>query len=140
MAYTKQHPKSYITWRHMINRCNDPKSKSYVDYGKRGIKICDRWGDFKSFVEDMGDRPSGYTLDRIDNDGHYSLANCRWATKKEQALNRRSNRLIVYDGETHTICEWAEKIGISRTTLAQRLDAYGWSIAQAFRKEKRIRI
>lgn len=121
---------TYISWDQMVARCTNPKHRLYHKYKGR---LCEEWKDFRNFFADMGERPEGKTIDRIDNNGGYNKDNCRWATPKEQANNRSNNTTITYKGETKNICEWAAIIGIGRTTLKYRLDA-GWSIEEAFTK------
>ena len=82
--------RTYHSWDHMIQRCTNPKNTSYEYYGGRGISVCTRWlNSFENFLEDMGERPEGTSIDRINNDGNYEPNNCRWATKLEQLQNRR---------------------------------------------------
>ncbi len=116
----------------MLQRCTNPSKKSYAGYGGRGIKVCERWLDsFDAFLADMGPRTSpGHSLDRIDNDGPYSPENCRWATRKEQCRNRRSNRLVIYDGTEMPLVEAAERAGLSYQLAYQRL-LRGWTPEEA---------
>lgn len=115
----------------MNQRCNDPGHSNYKYYGGRGIKVCERWKKFENFYNDMGERPDGHTLERIDLNSDYCPENCRWITHKEQCNNRRSNRFIELDGERHTLQEWAIITGITRNTIEKRIDNYGWSIKKA---------
>ena len=116
----------YSAWCGMRQRCNDKNSTFYSDYGGRGITICDRWENFTAFIEDMGERPSGTSIDRIDNNGNYDPNNCRWATKFEQANNCRNSTVIEYKGKTLTIAQWGREKGIRAGTLHARTKA-GWT-------------
>lgn len=129
--------KTYMVWGSMIQRCANPKNKAYKNYGERGITVCKRWSNkkdgFENFLKDIGEIPKGLSLDRIDNnkliDG-YSPANCKLSTRKEQARNRRNNRLLNYKGNEQCLSENAKRYNIGRTTLTYRLD-HGYSIEEA---------
>jgi len=111
----------YAIWSGMKQRCNYKKHKSFHRYGGRGIQVCPEWSDFAQFLEDMGDRPNGMTLDRIDSDGDYSKDNCKWSTSSDQMKNTSRTRKITSDGITLCIKDWAEKLGVSSQTLYQRV-------------------
>lgn len=121
---------TYRTWTCMMDRCYLETHKSYPRYGGAGIKVAIEWHTFEGFYKDMGVRPPGKTLDRIDNDKGYEPGNCRWATRKEQANNCRSNKMITFCGKTRTVSEWADKVGLHQDTLGQRLKK-GWSVERA---------
>lgn len=121
-AYTNR--STYQSWTHMRNRCLNPTDDRYHQYGGRGITICKRWGVFELFLKDMGPRPEGTSLDRIDVDGDYEPANCRWATPKEQMRNRQEHKNKV------CVNELAEVLGIPAGTLRARLRR-GWGYERA---------
>jgi hypothetical protein len=105
----------------MLRRCSDPKHPSFKDYGGRGIKVCDAWLAFDAFLSDMGERPEGKNLDRIDSDAGYSKENCRWVSNKENNNNRRKHRRIEVDGRSLTVSQWADVLGIKDGTIRARL-------------------
>lgn len=112
--------RTYKIWAHMKARCQKPYMASYQMYGGRGIKVCDRWLKFRNFLADMGEAPPDHSIDRIDNEGHYCPENCRWATAKEQANNRRNNIVIAYKDREMTLAQWGEFLNINYETIAWR--------------------
>ena len=127
----------YNSWRSMMSRCSNPKAANYKYYGAIGITVCDAWRNADIFGEWA--KNSGWflgaTLERIDNSKGYSPENCRWATKKEQAYNRKSTHFITHNGETHNITEWAEILGVKRSLLLNRLYR-GWDEQEIFGTRK----
>jgi hypothetical protein len=125
--------REYHIWANVIYRCDNPNATSYERYGGRGITVCQRWRDgFEFFYEDMGPSPSlRHTIDRINNDGNYEPGNCRWATRRAQANNRRGCVEITHQGETMTIAMWAERFGMTRNLLWDRLNRQNWPIEKA---------
>jgi len=117
------HSPTYNIWAGIKSRCFLKTSPSWRKYGMRGITMCERWvNSYQNFLEDMGERPSsGHSIDRIDNNGNYEPSNCRWATAKDQANNRRSNTWITLDGVTLTIAQWSERLGLHQVTMCRRI-------------------
>jgi len=106
----------------MRSRCYRKKDKCFHLYGGRGITVCDRWlNDYDAFFEDMGQKPTGLSLDRIDSNGNYEPGNCRWVNMRIQQQNRRNNINLNLNQESHTISEWARIKGLHRTTISNRL-------------------
>jgi hypothetical protein len=122
----------YHAWWSMIDRCSRETHRSYHRYGGRGIAVCDRWIDsFDNFLSDMGPRPSSdHSIDRIDNDGDYEPANCRWATRKQQSNNRCQTILLTIGNETRSVKEWSEVSPVSEDAISARLKD-GWSTEDA---------
>ena len=112
---------TYRSWQNMVARCTQPSNPAYAHYQKRGIRLADCWRDFDRFLADMGERPKGTTLDRIDNDGNYEPGNCRWASRREQANNRVTNIRFDYRGRSLTLADLARETGISKEILRTRL-------------------
>jgi hypothetical protein len=126
-----KHP-LYCIWLGMIQRCTKKNQHNYSRYGGRGIKVCDRWFDIENFIADMGERPSlKHTLERVNNDGDYGPDNCCWATMKEQSLNKRQAHILTFNGKSQTLREWADELHIKYSTLACRVDLYGWTTEKA---------
>jgi hypothetical protein len=119
--------REYNIWRGMIQRCNNPNSQAYKNYGGRGISVCSWWMIFDNFYEDVGKCPDGMTIDRKDNNGNYEPGNVRWATTKEQNNNYRRNIWITYQGKTKNLTQWAHSLGVDVGALHLRLKR-GWSI------------
>ena len=127
-----QRTPEYCAWRDAKTRCLNRRSPDYLDYGGRGIRICDRWrDDFSAFLLDLGPRPLGMSLDRKDVNGDYEPGNCRWATEIEQANNRRGSRHIeTVDGVRRTVAEMCRFMGVSERVVSKRLRG-GWTLGEA---------
>lgn len=126
----------YATWMKMRARCERQNDRQFSNYGGRGIKICQRWSDFDTFVRDMGPRPVGMEVDRRDNDGDYTPENFRWATRTTQQRNTRKNRLLTVRGETRCLAAWSDIADINSGTIGERL-RLGWSAEDAVFKPVR---
>lgn len=124
--------REYDIYKQMIARCYDPKNKSYSDYGVRGITVCDRWReDFFNFFADMGKKPEGKSIDRVDNNLGYSPENCRWATRLEQNNNKSCTVKYTFNGRTQSRKTWAKELGMTDTCIRYRIDVKGWSFEKA---------
>lgn len=131
---TKRHGMSktniHKIWSGMHERCNNPNHRFYYAYGGRGIYVCERWSSFENFYDDMGNKPEGKSLDRIDNNGPYAPWNCRWATQKTQARNSRLATQLTWMGKTQSIIEWSEELGMNKNTISTRIKR-GWTAERA---------
>lgn len=129
----KQHS-LYRIWSSMKQRCTNPRCPGYKNYGARGIAMCDRWrASFWDFAADMGERPPGTWIERINNDGNYEPANCKWASPKEQIANQRPRstlHVLTFNGQSKPLYMWAKDLGMTDTALGMRLKI-GWTVEQA---------
>jgi hypothetical protein len=125
---------TYFSWRNMRSRCYNINDIGFHNYGGRGIVVCKRWReDYDAFVEDMGIRPDGLTLDRIDGNGNYEKSNCRWTDYITQANNRtKFNTYIEFEGRKQTLAQWARELEISLELFCWRLSK--WSPDKAMQK------
>lgn len=124
---------TYKCWSHMLARCNRTKAVNFKYYGGRGISVCDRWMIFENFLSDMGERPKGLQLDRIDNSKGYEPGNVRWATRIVQAQNKRNNRYFTVGGIHGCLAELCRIFGVPEPRTRYRLN-HGWDINKAFTK------
>ncbi len=126
----------YSVWASMLNRCRNPRVHCYPNYGGRGIMVCDRWLKFENFFSDMGPRPEGMTIERIDNGGDYTPENCRWASPIEQYRNRRDNVFLAFRNVTMTMAEWGRALGFPDKLIRDRRKA-GWTVERILTTPKR---
>lgn len=125
----------YTSWVCMKMRCNNKNTKGYDRYGGRGITVCDRWqNSFLDFLQDMGPRPGqDYSIERVENNKNYEPGNCRWATRIEQANNRRANTILEFNGRRLTISQWSAITGLHRCAIHYRIN-HGWTVERALTK------
>lgn len=135
--------KLYRAWAHAKERCYNPNTKNYKDYGGRGIKMCDEWkNDSNKFIKwalnngfDSNSYGDDCTLDRIDVNGDYCPENCRWVNKREQMNNTRTNHYLTYKGETKTLAQWSRELGIKYHIVLNRVNKKNWGIEELIKNE-----
>jgi hypothetical protein len=120
----------YRIWRSMMQRCCDKNSHAYDRYGGRGINVCNKWQTFEGFYKDMGDKPKGMSLERLNNDGDYCLENVVWADAKAQANNRRSNVVLEHNGKKQNMQQWCDELNLKIGTVWARINR-GWDVSRA---------
>lgn len=123
--------RTYWVWSDMRGRCSNPNHKAFVNYGGRGIAVCERWQVYANFAADMLPRPNGGMIDRIDNNGPYSPENCKWSDRKEQNSNRRNCIYVPHGAERVTLKEYCRREGLSYRPIVKRIQDRGWSVEQA---------
>jgi hypothetical protein len=123
--------KIYGVWEAMLDRCRNPAHPSYPDYGGRGIRVCGEWHRFEAFLRDMGEKPEGMSLDRIDNSRDYEPGNCRWTDAKTQTRNTRRNRIVILDGTSMCATDAAHFLGVAPPNLWKRAQEHDLTMQQA---------
>ena len=133
------HKPTYISWKGMRNRCRLKNVWNYASYGGAGLSYEPSWESYDNFLLDMGERPDGMTLDRIDNTKGYYKDNCRWATPAQQQANRSNCLIITYNGITQTSADWSKQLGLTKGAVWQRIVKYGWAIEKAVTLPKGVK-
>lgn len=129
--------RTYRIWAQMIQRCRP--ERGYDRYGVRGIRVCERWMLFENFLDDMGECPGAFEIDRVDNNGNYEPGNCRWVSRKENQRNTNRSAFLTLNGETKTMVEWSELMGIQQGTILARLKR-GWTVEMAITRPVRGKV
>jgi len=126
----------YRVWRNMLDRCENSNHEAYPCYGGRNISVCERWHTFENFRDDMlATYSQELTIERLNNNGNYEPGNCEWRGRKHQASNRRTNKFLTHNGQTHTYSGWAEIIGLDKTTIRKRV-LRGWPVWKILSRER----
>lgn len=137
ITHDQSHTKLYYVWQGMKNRCENINHKSYADYGRRGIRVCDEWHSFDAFQQWAWSNGygEGVEIDRINNDGDYCPENCRWVGRLDNARNKSNNKVILYNGEKKTLSEWATHFGVNYKNLSRNLSK-GYTLEEAVQRER----
>ena len=130
----RYHP-LYGRWLMMWQRCTNPKCRAYERYGAIGIEVCERWKNFKNFLEDMGEAPMGMSIERKDNSKGYTPENCVWANSSQQMRNTKRTRILEFNGKKQCVMDWAKELGITESSLRERLTK--WPLEKALTQSKR---
>ena len=139
--YASGRSKAVVALQNIRQRCRNPRNEEYANYGGRGITVCERWsgkGGLHNFLEDMGIPEDGMSIDRIDNNGNYEPSNCRWATPKQQTINRRQTVYLEHNGKRMTIEGWAEELGVKAKMLSERYRRR-WTTGRILGQTKQIK-
>ena len=135
---TKKHP-LYFTWRSMHNRTKCKTYKGFEAYTRKGIAVCERWDTLKAFVDDMGVKPKGFTLERVDNLRGYSPDNCIWASRDDQNVNKENTAMVTYEGKEIPLTTLARQLNLDRKVLYTRIVIYEWPLERALTQPVRKR-